>query len=223
MPFEHGDLPDVRPGQGLGDPGAMRISDADRQRVAEVLREAAGEGRIDLVELDQRLDATFAAKTYADLVPITADLPAHPGAVLPAPLPAMTAGRADLPTWSTSVAVMGSTKRRGVWLVPERPAAFALMGDVVLDLREAVLPPGGVTVNAVAIMGEVSVLVGAAERVHVSGVPIMGDFSEARPKVAPAYDATSPLVQVKGMALMGSVVVRRLPPPGTPKWLGRTH
>jgi hypothetical protein len=57
-----------------GDPSRMRISDADRHRVAEVLREAAGEGRLDLDELDERLELTFAAKTYADLVPITADL-----------------------------------------------------------------------------------------------------------------------------------------------------
>ena len=53
------------------DPSQLRISDQDRHQVAEVLREAAGEGRIDLDELDQRLDATYAARTYADLVPIT--------------------------------------------------------------------------------------------------------------------------------------------------------
>ena len=58
----------------------LRISDSDRQKVAEVLRDAAGEGRIDLEELDERLELTWGAKTYADLVPITADLhlPAHP-------------------------------------------------------------------------------------------------------------------------------------------------
>ena len=53
----------------------MRISDADRNKVAEVLREAAGDGRIDFDELDERLEATYAAKTYAELVPITHDLP----------------------------------------------------------------------------------------------------------------------------------------------------
>src|SRR3712207_8251572 len=67
------------PGELEGhDPAQLRISDADRHQVAEILREAAGEGRLDLDELDQRLDATYAARTYADLVPITLDLPAHP-------------------------------------------------------------------------------------------------------------------------------------------------
>src|SRR5688572_32079706 len=57
------------------DPARMRISDTERHQVAEILRQAAGEGRIDLTELDERLEATYAAKTYADLVPLTADLP----------------------------------------------------------------------------------------------------------------------------------------------------
>ena len=56
------------------DPSGMRISDADRHRVAEVLRDAAGEGRIDFEELDERLELTWRAKTYGDLVPITFDL-----------------------------------------------------------------------------------------------------------------------------------------------------
>jgi len=67
------------------DVASMRVSDADRHDVAEVLRQAAGEGRLDLAELDERLEATYAAKTYADLVPITADLPATRGATQPAP------------------------------------------------------------------------------------------------------------------------------------------
>jgi hypothetical protein len=53
----------------------LRISDEDRHKVAEVLRQAAGEGRIDLEELDERLEATYRAKTYGELVPITVDLP----------------------------------------------------------------------------------------------------------------------------------------------------
>ena len=100
------------------DPAQLRISDADRHQVAEILREAAGEGRIDLDELDERLEATYAAKTYADLVPITAR-PAGPRATS-AP---RTAGRPR-----ASVARSGPRRarrrdpgrrssRKGVWLV----------------------------------------------------------------------------------------------------------
>lgn len=55
--------------------GHLRASDADREQVAERLRAAAAEGRIDIEELEERLTATLAARTYADLDAVLADLP----------------------------------------------------------------------------------------------------------------------------------------------------
>ena len=57
------------------DPARMRIGDKERNQVAELLQRAAGDGRLDFDELEERLEATWSAKTYGDLVPITADLP----------------------------------------------------------------------------------------------------------------------------------------------------
>ncbi|GAA5123974.1 DUF1707 SHOCT-like domain-containing protein [Pseudonocardia adelaidensis] len=54
----------------------MRISDADRAATAERLRIAVDEGRLDLTEYDGRLRSAYAATTYGELEPITADLPA---------------------------------------------------------------------------------------------------------------------------------------------------
>jgi Domain of unknown function (DUF1707)/2TM domain len=54
----------------------LRIGDADRDRVAERLRTAAGEGRLSPAELEERLEAAFAARTEAELRPLVADLPA---------------------------------------------------------------------------------------------------------------------------------------------------
>ena len=56
----------------------LRASDADRERVAERLRAAAGEGRLTADELEERLERAFAAQTEADLEPLTADLPRAP-------------------------------------------------------------------------------------------------------------------------------------------------
>src|SRR6476469_4404890 len=123
-------------GELTPDHSQLRISDSDRHRVAEVLREAAGEGRIDLGELDERLEATYAARTYADLVPITLDLP---GAGLPVRSPAPLAAydaRQVTPAGSThasSVAIMSECKRKGAWLVPAEHTGRALMGSVLLD------------------------------------------------------------------------------------------
>lgn len=66
----------------------MRVSDADRERVADRLRRAHAEGRLDLLEYDERLASAYAARTEADLAPLTADLPAEPpSAPDPAPVP----------------------------------------------------------------------------------------------------------------------------------------
>ena len=202
------------------DPSLMRVSDADRQRVADVLRDAAGDGRLDLEELDERLEATWQAKTYADLVPITIDLQAA-GPVAP-PVPARRAP-AGVPAvgHASSVAIMGDCKRRGVWQVPERHSAFALMGSVTLDLREAVLSGAETHISASAIMGDVKVVVPAHVHVVVDGTPIMGDYGQARDRVPAELGPASPTVRVRGVALMGSVQVQRLPAPGTPrKYLG---
>jgi hypothetical protein len=53
----------------------MRAADTDRQRVADALRRALDEGRLDLHEYDERLQQTYTAKTYGDLDGLLADLP----------------------------------------------------------------------------------------------------------------------------------------------------
>jgi hypothetical protein len=63
---------------------AMRASDADRERVAEVLREAYVEGRLSPSEHEERLSAAYAATTFGELVPVLTNLPVAPG-TLPVP------------------------------------------------------------------------------------------------------------------------------------------
>lgn len=117
----------------------MRISDADRDQTAEVLREAAAEGRITLDELDERLDATYAAKTYADLEPLTDDLPGVGGptrGATPAPAPHRQPARA---TSSSPPMVItskgGAVIRRGDWQVPARIEVDNRFGTTRLDFR----------------------------------------------------------------------------------------
>lgn len=63
----------------------FRASDADRDRVASALREHCGEGRISIDELEERLEAVYAAKTLGDLQRVTADLPEEDLYQLPVP------------------------------------------------------------------------------------------------------------------------------------------
>lgn len=196
-------------------PSRMRIGDADRHQVAEVLRRAAGEGRLDFEELDERLEATYAAKVYADLVPIVSDLPEAAVGVPAQPVPpAAVVEPGNHPTYDTSICVFGGVTRKGAWLVGEKHTAFALMGGVTIDLRQAVFGAPETVIMANAVMSGIDVIVNAHTKVIVDGVGIMGDFSQGRDRVEPQLDASSPVVRVKGIALMGAVGVSRRRMPG---------
>ena len=195
------------------DPDQLRISDADRHKVAEVLRDAAGEGRLELDELDERLEATYAAKVYADLVPIVVDLPGNGLALPTAATPVRQPAPGSAARHESSFAIMGGQDRKGVWEVGPTHTAFTLMGGIDIDLREAVFATPEVVITANAVMGGIDVIVNARAKVIVEGIGIMGDFSQARDKVEAELDDASPVVRVKGVALMAGVTVTRKGPP----------
>jgi hypothetical protein len=122
----------------------MRASDADRDRVLDVLRSAAGEGRLTPEEFDERMAATLAARTLGDLAALTADLPAGPGAVRPDVLTdGWPDGRGASPETAPDLLRIdqryGSLQRTGRWVLPIRIELQPSWCDVTLDLTEAVL------------------------------------------------------------------------------------
>lgn len=207
------------------DPSQMRISDQDRHKVSEILRDAAAEGRIDLDELEERLEAAYAAKVYADLVPLTLDLPhshlpaPRPGAagpIRPTARPGSPPPGVPLSSYESSLAVLSGVDRKGAWLVPPSHTAFSMMGEVTLDLREASFEAVETVINANTVMGSIDIYVNAGTHVIVEGSGIMGAFEQGRDKVPPAYGHDAPVVRVKGFALMGAVTVTRKRMPGEP-------
>ncbi|MEV7428134.1 DUF1707 domain-containing protein [Nocardioides sp. NPDC092400] len=222
--------PEQRPASGrepVTDPSQLRVSDADRHRTAEVLREAAGEGRLDMDELGERLEAAYAAKTYADLAPLVMDLPggdpATP-AVRHAVRPPAAPGPPGVPVagqrFDTSVAIMGGCDRKGVWQVGPTHQAYAVMGGVLIDLREAVFTSRETVITCGAFWSGIDIVVNERTQVVVEGIGIMGAFEQARDKVEARLDADSPVVRVKGVALMAGVTVTRKGPPKPRRRLG---
>jgi hypothetical protein len=193
------------------EPQNLRASDADRERVAEVLREAAGDGRLTMDELDERLDAVYAAKTYAELEPITHDLPAS-GSTAPSPAaPASTADPARFggePTSGGAVAILGGFSRKGDWTVPREFTAFCFMGGGEIDLRDARFAEREVTIHIYAIMGGCEIIVPEDATVRVTGVGIMGAFEHTG--AGPGAPG-GPVITVNGVAIMGGVDVKRRP------------
>ncbi len=192
------------------DPRRLRAADADRDRAAGILRQAAAEGRITFDELDERINQAYAAKTFADLEAVTSDLP---GPRVSAPAPAVARYQpaqvpAGTPVSSVSVAVLSGAQRVGPWLVPPVYTAVAVLGGVELDFRHARFTATEVTVRAFCLMGGVSITVPEDMTVDVSGIGFMGGFDH---KASAPGTPGAPQLRVVGFAMMGGVEVKRRP------------
>jgi hypothetical protein len=194
----------------------VRASDTDRNAVAEHLRDAFADGRLEDEEFDVRMQRALSAKTRADLDGLLGDLGLPGSTTAPAPQGAPTAQ--PYPVEATgggrqhklSVAVCGGVSRKGRWRVPAETTAFAFWGGVELDLRAATLTQQVTTINVIVIMGGADVIVPPGVRVEVDGVPIMGGADE---KVEDEdLPSTAPLVRVRYLAVMGGVSIRTKEP-----------
>ena len=175
---------------------AVRASDAEREESVALLRHAAAEGRLTFEELADRLDDAWRAVSRADLERLTADLPApaegsHGGGALVVP--------------TKESRVFGDVRRSGAWLVPATSKWESLFGDIVLDLREARVPAGEVSIDAGTVFGDVLLLVPEGVTVEVRSRVLLGDVRQDAGLSAPAG---APRVILTGGSVFGEVKVR---------------
>jgi hypothetical protein len=110
----------------------LRASHEDRDRVVELLRVSAGDGRLTSEELDERLEQAMTARTYGELARLVADLPAVGSALSPAAaLRAKDVVRIDTRS--------GHVKRVDRWVVPQRMEVKVTSGHVLLDFTQAMI------------------------------------------------------------------------------------
>ncbi|MEU1789210.1 DUF1707 domain-containing protein [Streptomyces sparsogenes] len=188
----------------------MRASDAERERIAEALREGVAEGRLTMEEFEERLDAAYRARTHAELEPLVQDLPVPGRPAAAGPAPAAEGGWAgrigSTPTSRTGIAVMSGFQRKGRWTVPRRFTSFVFWGGGEIDLREARFEDRDTVIRCFAIMGGIQVTAPPDLDVHVGGVGILGAFDNSG---SGEGSPDSPRVTVTGLALFGGVAVER--------------
>jgi Domain of unknown function (DUF1707) len=129
------------------DPSLLRVSHADRDRMVEILRDAAADGRLDIDELEERVERALTARTFADLEPLTRDLPV---AALAPPIvrAPVTTSQAALAVPSDGEVVQWQNngmrlRREGAWVVPRITEVVVQGGSARLDYTVAQLPEGG--------------------------------------------------------------------------------
>ncbi|MGY4720898.1 DUF1707 SHOCT-like domain-containing protein [Naumannella huperziae] len=205
--------------------GGMRIGHAEREAVVAILRDAAAEGRIDLDELEERIEAALAAKTFGDLDPLVADLPVEPpsragragtalaprAATLPDGVPHAPGMSEQDPLrldggWST-------VRREGAWELPPFLRIDGGLGSVILNCLEARPLAEVIMIESLPGAGSIKVIVPEGWAANLDR--LSSSWGSAKSKIPTTPAPGSPLLFFHGGLGMGSLVVR------TPNWFDR--
>ena len=177
-----------------------------RERAIERLSNHFANDRLSIDELDARLERAYAATSLAELDALTADLP---GARLPAV-------EQSTPTASTALeryegpaiirAIMSETRRGGLWVVPPQLDVKAVMANITLDLRSAMLAPGVTDVDVKAIMASVQIVLPPGVRVVENLRAFMASVTDD--SYSDVSNPAAPVIRLTGRAFMSEVKVR---------------
>jgi hypothetical protein len=172
-----------------GKPVEPRAGDSDREAVAERLRVAAGEGRIDLAELDERLGRTYQARTYRELDVLVADLPELRAGLTPADVAAVPDPLVLKTTWQ-------ALKQVGPWTVPRGIIAETRTGHMTIDFTQARCAHREITVAATCRSGWIKLILPAdwAARIGPASTNTGHISNQAAAPAAPGRPAVTVIV-----------------------------
>ena len=201
----------------------LRASHADRDQVAELLRVAAGDGRLSPEELDERLERALTARTYAELAALTTDLPATPGAaVVPPGADAASVTPKDL----VRIHVHGSgVSRDGRWVVPKEMDIKVRGGGVTLDFTEAVITQSLLRITAEVRGGVLRLITRPGIVVDAGDISLHGSSITVPEPPGPGVPVQR-RVEIAGWVRGGAIATGPPPPPRRPRrtfwqWLRR--
>ena len=190
-------------------PDQLRASHEDRDRVAEMLRVAAGDGRITAEELDERLEVALTARTHGQLAALIKDLQVAPGLVPGAALPE--------PKELTRIECGSSVVTRdGPWVVPQRMEVRVASGQVTLDFTHAVITQPSLQIDADVKSGALTLITKPGIMVDADDVSIRS----GRVKVPPPEGPGVPVlltIHVSGKVGSGDITARQPHPPRPPR------
>ena len=194
----------------------LRASHMDRDRIAEQLRVAAGDGRLTMEELDERLEKALSARTGSELAVLVTDLPAvATGSVLDVPPTPKELMRIDVSS--------GHAVREGRWVVPRAMEVKAGSGSVKLDLTQAVLTGSTLILDVTVRSGSLTIITKPGIEVVMEDVSVSSGSATVRHPGDAGSVPTVLRVEVSGSVRSGSIVARppRAPRRGFFAWLLR--
>jgi len=193
----------------------LRASDAERDRAAELLREAMTSGRLNVEELDDRLRLTFAAKTRPELERLVNDVLVPHGDLHPLAVAANVAAPDRLLVRQGEdgarriLSVLGASERKGRWRLGPVCSVVTVLGGSELDLSEAELAAEHVELKLFTVLGGAEITVPPGLNVEISELAILGGneihLGNERP------DLGGPIVHLRIVSILGGAEVRRGP------------
>ncbi|MGH2842355.1 MAG: DUF1707 SHOCT-like domain-containing protein [Solirubrobacteraceae bacterium] len=197
-------------GPAASGPPALRASDADRERVIEALGQAAAEGRLNVEELDERLDAVYATRTLAELQALTADVVVATGTAARAPADGISVREGASGGTQRVLSILGGHTHKGHWRLARRCQVVNILGGSELDLTDAELSSHDTEMTVFSVLGGCEIRVPSGLDVQVSKVGILGG-NEVKLGTAPPPPG-APVVRIRLISILGgSTVQERLP------------
>jgi hypothetical protein len=191
------------PRAGTGATHAEFLITSDERDAAEArLRQAVADEVLSLEEFGDRMRLLLSARTRADLHAAVAGLPS---ATEPREATARRGQPRPARTGGSAIAIMSSAEIRGRWQPAASTTALAVMGEAVIDLQGVEFGGDVLVINAIAVMGEVTIIVPEGVAVDMRGIALLGErVVEVDGDALPG----APVVQIDGLACMGQVTVR---------------
>ena len=177
----------------------LRASHDDRDRVVELLRVSAGDGRLTAEELDERLEQAMTARTYGELARLVADLPAQGAVTAAAAARAKDVVRIDTRS--------GHVKRVDRWAVPQRMEVKVTSGSVLLDFTQAEITQSTLTLNVDVRSGHVRLITKPGIVVDTDDVTIRSGHVRVKAPWGPDVPAQF-RIEVSGKVGSGHLVAR---------------
>lgn len=188
---------------------SARVSEA-RERAVQALSQHFAQDGLTMEELDRRLALAYQAESVAELTALVGDIPGGQSSLsLPTPM------HAPLVASPTAVglgrraermlALFSSTRRVGMWLVPERMEVVSAFAELRLDLRSAELSGPLTTIDVSAAFCDTKIIVPHGVRVvnRISAI-----FAEVKDLTEQPPSPDAPIIVLEGWAAFAAVLIR---------------
>lgn len=197
----------------------LRVSDAEKEHVGQLLQRAVGQGMLSLGEFTERMDTALAAKTRGELNSVVADLPGMQIAEQYRPQQhysghgVQTRGHAEVHRGGNErrsgelvKGTMSTVSRKGPWHVPPSLSIESKMSTVTLDFTQAVMSTQVVEVTVNDYCSTISLVVPPEATVDLNAVETVGGSANNKVRTGPPI---GPLhVVVRGKIRFGSITAK---------------